>query len=190
MDTLNKTEVGINSFVRRQTKKSGKTHSTLSFDSIKNHAENQLKKNIYRRGYRDGVILVPVDKKLLPNFICPIIKINAKTKFESLIKKRRNNEEYYISTKAINGKPITIGGVDLILYRSDVLKETKENETEKYWELIAFQAIPKGIKQMPMGPITMMRNQLCLNGGTQGAYSSDEWAESVHFWQKYALLKQ
>ena len=190
MDTLNKTEVGINSFVRRQTRTSGKTYSTLSFNSIKNHAEDQLKKNIYKKGYRDGVILVPVDKKLLSNFISPIIKINAKTKLESLIKKRRNNEEHYISTKAINGKPIKIGGVDLILYRNDVLKETKENETDKYWELIAFQAIPKGIKKMPMGPVTMMRNQLCLSGGTKGMYSSDEWGKSVHFWQKYALLKQ
>ena len=109
---------------------------------------------------------------------------------ESTIKRRRKNEELYISTKAINGQPVEIGSVDLILYRHDVLKETNENDTNIYWELIAFQAIPKGIKHMPMGPITMMRNQLCLPGGTKGNYSSEEWAKSVNFWQKYALLKQ
>ena len=43
---------------------------------------------------------------------------------------------------------------------------------------------------MPMGPITMMRNQLELEGGTKGEYSSDEWAESVNFWQKYAVLEE
>ena len=190
MDSLNKTQIAVNSFVKRQVKGSGKTYSTLSFNSIKNHAENQLNKGLYKKGYRDGVILVPVAKKLLSQFICPIVEINDTTKLESTIKRRRKNEELYISTKAINGKPVEIGSVDLILYRHDVLKETNENDTNIYWELIAFQAIPKGIKQMPMGPITMMRNQLCLPGGTKGNYSSEEWAKSVNFWQKYALLKQ
>ena len=39
-----------------------------------------------------------------------------------------------------------------------------------------------------MGPITMMRNQLELIGGTKAKYSSDEWAESVQFWQKFAPI--
>ena len=41
---------------------------------------------------------------------------------------------------------------------------------------------------MPMGPITMMRNQLHLPGGTAAFYSSEEWANSVNFWQQYAFL--
>ena len=39
-----------------------------------------------------------------------------------------------------------------------------------------------------MGPVTMMRNQLELKGGTKANYSSKEWAEAVQFWQKYAAL--
>ena len=39
-----------------------------------------------------------------------------------------------------------------------------------------------------MGPVTMMRNQLNLIGGTKASYTKDEWAESVRFWQKYAAL--
>ena len=35
----------------------------------------------------------------------------------------------------------------------------------------------------------MMRNQLELKGGTKGNYTSDEWAESIKFWQKYCFLK-
>ena len=50
-------------------------------------------------------------------------------------------------------------------------------------------ALPKGVESMPMGPITMMRNQLDLNGGTKAEYSSDEWAESVRFWQTYAPIE-
>ena len=33
---------------------------------------------------------------------------------------------------------------------------------------------------MPIGPVTMMRNQLDLEGGTKAEYSSEEWAYSVH----------
>ena len=87
-------------------------------------------------------MLVPMIDSLLKHFICPILKINSNTKFVSIVKKRRENENLYISTKAINGKPIDIGGVDLVLYRHDVLAETDENETNNKWELIAFYAIP------------------------------------------------
>ena len=49
--------------------------------------------------------------------------------------------------------------------------------------------MPEGVEEMPMGPITMMRNQLERKGGTKAFYSSDEWAKSVEFWQKYASLE-
>ena len=49
--------------------------------------------------------------------------------------------------------------------------------------------IPKGINNMPMGPIAMMRNQLELPGGTKAEYKSEEWANSIKFWQEYAVLK-
>ena len=188
MDRL-KNSVGINSFVKRQTKDSGKTYSTLSFVEIANHAEHKLLKSIFKKGYREGVILIPVSLELINNFICPIVKVTSNTRIESIIKKRKINEDLYISTKALNGTPIKIGAVDLILYRYDVLQETNECETNKEWELIAFHAIPEGIKNLPMGPITMMRNQLQLPGGTKAYYKSEEWANSIRFWQQYALLK-
>ncbi|MBT4663062.1 MAG: DUF3228 family protein, partial [Candidatus Marinimicrobia bacterium] len=57
------------------------------------------------------------------------------------------------------------------------------------WELVSINAIPSGLKKIPMGPITMMRNQLGLPGGTKAHYSSDEWVESVRFWQEFAGLE-
>ena len=190
MGSNNKNSVGINSFVKRQIKGSGKTYSVLSFEEIRYHAEVQLAKGQFSKGYRDGVILVKVNKKLTTSFISPMIKITMNTKFETKPKKRRNNENIYLSTKALNGKPLVLGSVDLILYRNDVLKETNEDETNCEWELIAFYGIPKCLSELPMGPVTMMRNQLCLPGGTKGEYSSEEWADSVNFWQTYALLKE
>ena len=58
------------------------------------------------------------------------------------------------------------GLVSLILYRHDVLVENNENTTNADWELISINAIPRE-KKMPIGPVTMMRNQLDLNGGTK-----------------------
>ena len=77
----------------------------------------------------------------------------------------------------------------MVLYSNEVLKENKENSTKYDWELISILSVPKGISEIPMGPVTMMRNQLNLKGGTKGKYSSNDWAQSVRFWQNYAVLK-
>ncbi len=184
------TIVGVNSFVERQTKESGKTYSKeMTFEEMAEYASHQIKKGNYKEGYRDGVILVPVEKKIIHNFICPIIKIDENTKLIAEYTKRRDNEEPYIKISALNGTTVKTGNVDLILYRKDVLEETNENETDKDWELISFHAMPDEINNLPMGVVTMMRNQLQLKGGTKGYYSSEEWAESVNFWQKYCFKK-
>ena len=94
----------------------------------------------------------------------------------------------YIQIRTWNGTPLKTGSVDLILYRHDVLAETNEQTSDADWELISFHAIPEGVHDMPMGPVTMMRNQLQLSGGTKAYYESDDWAESVNFWQGYAML--
>ena len=182
--------VGVNSFVTRQTEKSGKTYSKeMTFEDMAEYASKQIIKGNYKKGYRDGVILVPVEKSLVDNFICPIVKIDENTKLIAEYKKRREDEEPYIKISALNGEAAKTGNVDLILYRNDVLKETNEDETNKEWELISFHAIPSNFDDLPMGPVTMMRNQLQLKGGTKGTYSSNAWAESVNFWQKYCFKK-
>ena len=185
-----KNTVGVNEFVRRQIKGSGKTYAIdLTFKDIALHAQQQLAHNRCRDGYRDGVIIVEVDKLIVNKFICPLVELDIDTKLSAQLVKRRSNEDPYIQIRAVNGKKLRTEKVEIILYRGDVLRETHEQCTETDWELIAFQAIPKGFKTLPMGPITMMRNQLCLKGGTKGHYSSEQWARSVQFWQKYALLK-
>ena len=103
--------------------------------------------------------------------------------------RRRPEEDFYIQTRAIKGTPFKAEAVDLILYRNDVLAENDEQSTDVEWELVSINAIPSGLKKIPMGPITMMRNQLELPGGTKAHYSSDEWAESVRFWQEFAGLE-
>ena len=179
--------VAINEFVKRHTKFSGKAYSEeLSFDFFARHAEQKIIKKDFRQGYRPEVIIVKIDKKYVNKVICPYVRITKSTKLSAKYVKRRENEESYIQVRALNGKLLKAGNVELILYHHDILYENSENTTDAEWELISINAIPKGFESMPMGPITMMRNQLELIGGTKANYSSDEWAESVQFWQKFA----
>ena len=182
-------EIGINSFVKRQVEGSGKTYSlTLSLEEIIIHAEEQLTKGHFYHGYRKGVRVVIVDKSLNKDFICPFVKINKKTLLQARFVRRQLGEEEYIQTVALNGKPLKTGSVELILYSHELLAENNEHSTKKDWELISINAVPEGVKILPMRPVTMMRNQLNLKGGTKAKYSSKDWANSVRFWQKYAPL--
>ena len=185
----NKETVSVNGFVRRQCKDSGKSYVIdLSFEEIAQHAKCQLESEKFKKGYRDGVVIVQVDQKLIHHFICPFVKITNETKLSTTLVRRRLEETPYIQIRALNGTPLKTGSVDLILYRHDVLAETNEQTSDADWELISFHAIPEGVHDMPMGPVTMMRNQLQLTGGTKAHYESDDWAKSVKFWQEYAIL--
>ena len=183
--------ISLNEFVKRQIKGSGKTYADgLTFEQISSHAQEQLSNGHYKEGYRAGVILVQVDKKLVHHFICPFVKITEATKLKATFVKRRPQEEPYIQLRALSGTHLKPGSVDLILYHHDVLAETTEESTDADFELISFHAIPEEIDNLPMGPVTMMRNQLHLTGGTKAFYESEKWAQSVKFWQEYAVLDE
>ena len=182
-------KVAVNTFVTRQIKGSGKTYSSsLTFEEIAKDAENQMGNEQFRAGYREGVRIVKGSDKYIDKFYCPYVKIDSSTQLISRLVKRQDNEEPYIQTRAKTGKPLVAGSVEYILYHHEVLIENGENSTNDEWELISIHAIPEGIDKMPMGPVTMMRNQLDIEGGTKAFYTSEEWAEAVRFWQKYAAL--
>ena len=183
-------KVGVNDFVRRQIQGSGKTYSyTLTFEEIAAQAEKRMLLGFYREGYRDGVRIIDVDPELSSQFFCPYVKVTNETILEATVVKRQEFEESYIQIRALNGTPLKPSSVELILYRHDVLLENNEYTTNAEWELISINAIPDGVDDLPMGPVTMMRNQLKFPGGTDAIYSSQEWAKSVYFSQKYAAIK-
>ena len=182
-------KVAVNDFVRRQIKGSGKTYSKcLSFEEIAIDAELQMIKGHFKEGYRDGVRIVIGSETLLNKFVCPFVKLDSSTELKSKVVSRQKGEESYIQIRAKAGIPVEAGRIEYILYRHDVLAENNEQSSNEAWELISIHAIPKGIKKLPIGPVTMMRNQLELKGGTKAEYTSDEWADSVRFWQQYAAL--
>lgn len=184
-------EVAVNDFVRRQVKGSGKTYSPdLTFDEIAEHASNRFEEGHFRKGYRDGVVIVEAAEETSKHFVCPFVEIDETTDLQAEWVVRQEGEEPYIRIRAANGSPLPAGKVEFILYCHDVLAENDEQSTEAEWELISVHAVPEGIDELPMGPVTMMRNQLELPGGTKAHYSSEEWAQAVRFWQRYAALKE
>ena len=112
-------KVGVNDFVKRQTKNSGKTYTTLNFEYIAKYAQKQINNNNFRNGYRDGVIIVDIIGKLTENLICPFVKLDKSIQIKAEIAKRRDNEEHYIRVKALNGNTLKTGKVELILYRNN-----------------------------------------------------------------------
>lgn len=183
-------KVSVNKFVLRQVKGSGKTYSeSLSFKDIAQDAETQMADNYYKEGYRDGVRIIAGSEKFCDHFICPYVKIDEDTELISRVVRRQSGEIPYIQTRAKSGNPLKAGCIEYILYRHDVLLENNEQSTNVDWELISIHAVPEGLEKMPMGFTTMMRNQLELPGGTKAKYSSEEWAESVKFWQQFAALE-
>ena len=92
--------IGVNEFVKRQIAGSGKTYAlSFSFEEICLHAQSQMNKKKYRPGYRDGVVIVEVDKNRIPNFVCPLVKIKKSTKLVARYVKRQLAENSYIQIR-------------------------------------------------------------------------------------------
>ena len=182
-------KVAVNDFVRRQVAGSGKTYSPdLSFEEIVQHALEQMEAGHFREGYREGVSIVDVDHSLVKHFVCPFVRIDESIKLIAQVVRRRESEEPYIRMRAANGEALPAGKVELILYRHDVLMENDEQSTDADWELISINAVPEGVDHLPMKPVTMMRNQLKLSGGTSAHYTSKEWAQAIKFWQEFVPI--
>ena len=182
-------KIAVNDFVRRQIKGTGKTYSSnLTFAEIADHAEAQMASGNYKDGYRDGIRIVSGSAEIAKHFICPFTKIDNNTELKAEVVKRKPDEGSYFQIRAINADPLPTGKVEFILYSHDVLAENNEQTTDSEWELISIHAFPEGVDHLPMGPVTMMRNQLEHPGGTKAHYASADWAESVRFWQQYAAV--
>lgn len=183
--------VGVSAFVRRQVAGSGKTYAPhLRFEELARHAQERMAAGHFTEGYRPGVRIVQGSWEFARHFVCPLVKVSETTPLVVRVGRRRPEEEPYLQIRAVGEEPLRAHRVEFILYHRDVLAETEENSTDAEWELISVHAIPEGVERLPMNPVTMMRNQLRLPGGTAAHYSSEEWAEAVRFWQTYVAMEE
>jgi hypothetical protein len=174
--------IAINEFVKRQTKNSRFSYFDGTWEEliklVQDNFNNQMK------GYRDGIILIPVPSDRFYTSMC---KIGKDSILESKFESRREGEEPIKRTVVKNGKKTLANFVKIVLYRHDVLLENNENSTDAEWEIISINA--SIVKNEPMHPMTMARNMLNKEGGTKAEYTGQQFAESLWFWKDYVLYE-
>jgi len=132
-------------------------------------------------GYRDGVILVPVPPE---RFMAGTMKLEEGTPLKATFAARREGEEPFVQVVAVDCPKTPAKGVDIVLYRHDVLAEDGEASCDSEWEIISVNARVME-EEEPMDPMTMARNFLHLEGGTQATFTAEQFAKSILFWAQH-----
>lgn len=172
--------IHISKFVRRQTAASGFSHWTISDEELLARLERNF--NNWKPGYREGVILVPVEPD---GFFSSIVNLKEGDVLVGEYKARKAGETPRKSTGALKGEKIPAKRVDIVLYNHDVLKETGENETDCTWEIVSVNASPT-LEETPIPTGALIANHLQLSGGTATNMTDTEFVallrKSVEFW--------
>jgi hypothetical protein len=190
--------LGINNFVRRQTSDSEFTHFdggsqpldlgedgwSRVMDLVAQHVDQG------RRGYRDGVVLVPVPPD---GFHTGLVVLQEGDRLVGEYKARRPGEEPRKAVRAA-GEGRTKSpcvAVDIVLYRKDVLAENSEATTDCDWEIVSVNGrITED--PAPIEPMTLIANHFQLDGGTATNMTPEQFEaalrESVLYWKDKAFL--
>ncbi len=141
-----------------------------------------------KKGYRDGVWLVPVP---VEGYFSALVILEEGAELVGEYKARREGETPRKQVFAKGGQKVAAAHVEIVLYRGDVLAEDGDNvgePTEDSWEIISINAGPG---PMPIHPMTLIANHFKLDGGTGTGMSPEEFEAalriSVLFWKDKEL---
>lgn len=142
----------------------------------------------FKKGYRDGVILVPISPV---GFSCPIANLHEGDYLVGNFTSRVPGEEPRKKYFAPNKTPRPANFVDVVLYSREVLAETGEGSKDVDWEIITI--LSKVDENQPMPPATLCYNFFKLSGGTSTNMTNDEFVaamkESFIYWKDKALIE-
>jgi hypothetical protein len=177
--------IACGEFVKRQTPESGYSHFEGTWEELEELAEKEFGSYLgtnLKPGYRDGVVLMdlPADR-----FRSAIVELDKESKLTANYAPRRLGEDAFIRISA-KAKKQSAKHASVVLYRHDVLAENNERETEAEWEIVAIKARVTE-EEEPMDPYTMARNFLHLKGGTKGDFTSQQFAESILYWNNHCM---
>ena len=185
------TTIHITSFVRRQTEQSGFSHWTISDEELLIRVQAGLPNA--NPGYRDGVILVPVDPA---GFFSSTVLLQEGDKFVGEYVARRPGEEPRKSTYVVSNRhgeqveKIEAVSVYVVLYSHDVLLEGKENETDADYEIVSVNASATD-EEAPIPTGALIANHFELSGGTATKMTDSEFVtllrKSVMYWKNKSL---
>lgn len=178
-------KIGINSFVRRQVANSPFSHWVLSDEQLLKLVQANFDKAT--KGYRDGVILVPVAPE---GFYSSVVQLQAGDRLHGEFKARQKGEEPRKTLHA-TGDKIAAKSVSVVLYSKAVLAEGGQNSTDADWEIVSVNASPEE-GEAPIQPDTLIANHFELSGGTATKMSDAEFVAalrtSVLYWKDKALV--
>ena len=176
--------IHVNSFVHRQTEDSRFSHFDGTWVELKQVVENSIKNDVscVRPGHTDGVILVSVSPE---RFYTNLVILKDGDILTGTYCRRTADEEprkvlgYEVGDGCMEKKSAHI--VDIVLYRSDVLFKTNQNELPPElgnWEIISVNASPFEEK-LPINPETLMHNHFGSSSGTLTGMSDSEFVEAL-----------
>lgn len=166
-----------------------KNHSRAECDLVLIQVKKNWRKR--RKGYRDGVFLVPINPKF---FKSNIVKLQDEDYLFGQFECRVDAEEprKKVSALANSTNVMPLKGCEVVIYSKEVLAEGKENSPSQadFEVLIVLKKVVKG--NQPMPPDTMMYNFFKANGGTDMKCSDSKFVEQLKesflFWKDKAII--
>jgi len=182
--------VKCSDFVMRQTQGSEFSHYEGHWVELEALVEaNWSRQNL---GYREGVILVPVEPD---QFFTSIVQLKPGDRLEGEYKSRREGEEPRKSIGVAGGKKMPAKSVEIVCYAAHVLDEDGDRSTDAEWEIVSVNASPfeEGV-EVPMGVGTLLANHFHLDGGTETNMTPEQLVDALHksvlFWKDKARIEK
>lgn len=184
-------QIAINPFVRRQTPDSRFSHWEFSEEELVDRILARFEDAV--AGYRDGVVLVPVEPDGVFSSTCILRPGDV---LRGVYESRREGEEPRKSVYVEGGQKTPARRVDVVLYSSATLAEDGNNTLppeEGNWEVISVNARASE-EDEPISPGTLMYNHFHVagsdDGGTSTKLSNDEFValleKGFRYWSNKA----
>ena len=146
-------KITLNSFAKRQTADSRFSHFEGTSEELLERVSRCF--TMMRPGYRKGVVLVPVNPD---GFYSGVVVLKEGDKLVGGYEPRSPGEDprKFVTTSA-EKQPAQV--VEIVLYTSEVLAETNDNESPPdpdSWEIISINAAPTPSGNIPIDPNVLM----------------------------------
>ena len=187
--TATRLSLGINHFVRRQTKDSKFSHFEGSDEELLGYVEQNWP--LRKPGSHDGAWIVPIDlgrnKGNPPKFYSAIVKISPNMFFnaECASKGPTQTQTPLMCVSAVCKKPLG-RYVEAIVYSKALLGD--QRSTNKEHEIVSIHV--SDVKHQPEHPYEMARKVLGKDGRSKTEYTAEEMAESILYWGQRVFCKK
>ena len=172
-------KIEMNSFCKRQTPDSKYSHFAGTWEELVKLVQNHFS------GSDEGVVVVEVPAD---NFFSGVTKLSDESKLKAEFSARRKGEKPYVQITAIGGNKLPAQSVKIIIYSHETLAKDGDNTTEADWEIVSINASASAKGSEPLTPVAMARNFLNLAGGTKREYTAEQFAESILYWSRHAMV--